>query len=70
VIKGYNDGYRRTSSVGSFAANANGLYDLGRNVWQYFCEDWFNAKKIWHSLRGASWLNNIRDDQACHSIPA
>ena len=72
MIKGYNDGYRRTSPVGSFAANANGLYDMGGNVWQY-CEDWFDAKKIGHSLRGASWLNNIRDDllASCrsYSIP-
>jgi eukaryotic-like serine/threonine-protein kinase len=32
VIEGYNDGYPRTSPVGSFEANFSGLYDMGGNV--------------------------------------
>jgi formylglycine-generating enzyme required for sulfatase activity len=57
IIEGYNDGYPRTSPVGSFQANFGGLYDMGGNVWQW-CEDWFNAEKNqYRVLRGASWLN-------------
>jgi formylglycine-generating enzyme required for sulfatase activity len=54
VIEGYNDGYARTSPVGSFEANFNGLHDMGGNVWQW-CEDWFNSQAQYRVLRGASW---------------
>jgi formylglycine-generating enzyme required for sulfatase activity len=54
VIEGYNDGYPRTSPVGSFAANEYGLYNMGGNVWQW-CEDWYDATRQNCVLRGASW---------------
>jgi formylglycine-generating enzyme required for sulfatase activity len=37
-----NDGYARTSPVGSFAANQYGLYDMTGNVWQWDM-DWYQA---------------------------
>jgi len=55
-IEGYDDGYATTSPVGSFPANAYGLYDMGGNVWQW-CEDWFDASHKLRVLRGSSWSN-------------
>jgi formylglycine-generating enzyme required for sulfatase activity len=51
---GYNDGHATTSPVGSFPANAYGLYDMGGNVWQW-CEDWFDKDQKERVLRGGSW---------------
>jgi formylglycine-generating enzyme required for sulfatase activity len=57
-LAGYNDGYTETSPVGSFAANAYGLYDMGGDVWQW-CEDKFPVQEYpaleFRVLRGASW---------------
>jgi formylglycine-generating enzyme required for sulfatase activity len=61
VIEGYNDGYPRTSPVGSFEANQFGLFDMWGNAWQW-CEDWFNAKMEFRVWRGASWYNSNPDN--------
>jgi formylglycine-generating enzyme required for sulfatase activity len=56
VIEGYTDGFAYTSPVGSFAANKDGLHDMGGNVWEW-CEDKWNPTSSLRVLRGASWGN-------------
>ena len=61
TIEGYQDGYARTSPVGSFAANEKGIYDLGGNVWEW-CEDWWSSDQKDRVLRGASCVDVGPDD--------
>ena len=50
------DDFANTSPVGSFTANAFGLYDMGGNVWQW-CEDLYTPTSTARVLRGGSWGN-------------
>ena len=64
-----DDGYYRTSPVGSFAANAFGLHDVHGNVWEWVQDCWNDSYagapgdgSAWESgecslrvLRGGSW---------------
>ena len=78
TIDGYNDGYPRTSPVGSFPANAYGLYDMGGNVWQWSEDNYtggdsgddhkLSGSNDDRALHGASWQSNnaLNDDRALH----
>jgi formylglycine-generating enzyme required for sulfatase activity len=67
---------QQTTDVGSFSANAFGLYDMHGNVWEWCLDHWHNTYdgaptdgSAWLSsgesnlrlLRGGSWLNDPRD---------
>jgi formylglycine-generating enzyme required for sulfatase activity len=57
TIAGYHDGFAQTSPVGTYPANALGLFDMGGNVWQW-CEDSYKGgahARDWGVLRGGSW---------------
>jgi CubicO group peptidase (beta-lactamase class C family) len=60
TMEGYADGFATTSPVMSFPPNALGIYDLGGNVWEW-CEDFMNATKTQHVLRGGSWGTSARN---------
>lgn len=66
------DGFKYTAAVGSFKANAFGLFDMSGNVWEW-CEDWFDTDQKQRVLRGGSWNlshpNNLRSAYRYGCLP-
>jgi len=60
TIGGYVDGFPTTSPVMSFPPNALGIHDLSGSAWEW-CEDFMNATKTQHVLRGGSWGTSARN---------
>jgi len=48
--EGYDDGFVFAASVGSFAPNSFGLYDMSGNAWEW-CADYFDAEYYARSPR-------------------
>ena len=74
IVLGYNDNHNVSAPVGTFAANAKGVYDLGGNVGEWI-NDYYAipdtsetlnplgpSEGDYHVIRGASWQKGTVTD--------
>lgn len=56
----YNDGFEKTSPVGSFPPNELGIYDLAGNAYEWVSDD-YSKQGRYGVLRGGCWNTYLKD---------
>ena len=57
----YNDGFEKTSPVGSFEPNQLGIYDLAGNAYEWVADD-YAQNGLYGVLRGGCWSSYLQKD--------
>ena len=61
VLKGYEDGFEKTSPVGYYKPNAQGIYDLAGNVWEWVRDAYSGGNSGLQVVRGGAWNVSEQD---------
>ena len=56
----YNDGYEKTSPVGSYPPNELGIYDLAGNAYEWVADDYAEQGR-YGVLRGGCWSTYLKE---------
>jgi len=61
VLNGYEDGFEKTSPVGHYKPNSQGMYDLAGNVWEWVRDAYSGGDSGLQVVRGGAWNVSERD---------